>query len=80
MLDGSILAAVVVHVAGAGAGSGVTPAYIDPGSGSLILQAAAAGLVGAALMVRRFRDNIAGGLRHAATRVSAIVRREGHQS
>jgi hypothetical protein len=80
MLEGSILAAVVIHVAGAGAGSGVTPAYIDPGSGSLILQAAAAGLVGAALMIRRFRDGITGGLRHAVNRVSGKVRREDNRS
>jgi hypothetical protein len=67
---------LAVFAVGHAAGAASPPAYIDPGSGSLIIQAVAAGVVGAALTIRRVRETIADGLRGAANRVSGLVRRE----
>ncbi|CAN5603752.1 hypothetical protein BH20CHL6_BH20CHL6_12680 [soil metagenome] len=47
--------------------------YVDPGTGSMIIQAVAAGLVGAALMVGRVRDTIFGG-------IGALLGRRGSRS
>jgi len=43
-------------------------AYIDPGTGSLLYQAALTMLLGLALAIRRIRGSIAGFVRRLATR------------
>jgi len=43
--------------------------YIDPISGSIVLQVLAAGFFAASLAFRRFRDGIAGGIRSVARRI-----------
>ena len=49
-------------------------AYIDPGTGSLLYQAALTMLLGLGLAVRRIRGSIAGFVRRLATRGAASER------
>lgn len=46
-------------------------AYVDPGTGSLLYQAALTLLIGLGLAVRRIRGSIAGFVRRLATRGAA---------
>jgi len=78
MLEG--IAALVLFAAGSAAGAGAPPAYVDPGSGSLIIQAVAASLVGAALMFRRIREGIADTFRTGVGRIGSLFRREDRPS
>jgi hypothetical protein len=78
MVEG--IAALVLFAAGSAAGAAAPPAYVDPGSGSLIIQAVAASLVGAALMFRRIREGIADSFRAGVDRISSLFRREDRPS
>jgi hypothetical protein len=78
MVEG--IAALVLFAAGSAAGAGAPPAYVDPGSGSLIIQAVAASLVGAALMFRRIREGIADTFRTGVDRIGSLFRREDRPS
>ena len=78
MVEG--IAALVLFAAGSAAGAGAPPTYVDPGSGSLIIQAVAASLVGGALMIRRVREGIADSFRAAVARISSLFRREDRPS
>lgn len=49
-------------------------AYVDPGTGSLLYQAALTLLLGLGLAVRRIRGSIAGFVRRVATRGAASER------
>ncbi len=49
-------------------------AYVDPGTGSLLYQAALALLIGLGLAVRRIRGSIAGFVRRVAARGAASER------
>jgi len=78
MVEG--IAALLLFAAGSTAGAAAPPAYVDPGAGSLIIQAVAAGLVGGALMIRRIREGIADSFRAGADRISSLFRRQDRPS
>jgi hypothetical protein len=80
MVEGMLVLSFVLFSGASGGGATIAPAYVDPGSGSLIIQAVAAGLVGAALTFRRIREGIADALRAGIGRLSSLFRREDPRS